>query len=391
MSERPASVIRWLGLVRVLIDALASDGGGSATYWRGFLPALGTVDPGSEYLILRAPWQTFWDFSAPPNVRFVNVARLARRSAWRRALWEQVAVPALVRHHQIDVLFSPADITSLRAPCARVLAIRNFNPYLGGSLGRGLAYYVNRKVGLRRLTWLSARRASRIIFVSEFSRTVVCRQLGIPLDRTIVVHHGLNPIFWKRSVDLPERLRQLPRPYLLTVSDIAAHKNCPFLVRVFARLAERPGFRHHLVIAGEPRFAPDVREVARIADDSGLGGRVCVLGQVRFDDLPALYQGADVFVFPSILETFGHPLVEAMASGLPVVASNATAVPEICQSAAVYFDPTNVAEAAEAIARILADEGLRQELTARGTERAAAFTWERAARETVQVLRAAAA
>ena len=374
--------------MRVLIDALATTGGGGATYLRGLLPALGKADPQTEYVVLRAPWQDFWDFELPDNAHLLNVPLPKERSVLGRVLWEQFAMPVLARENDIDVLYCPGDIASLLAPCPVVLAIRNSNPYLGGSLGRGWRYYVNRKIALRTLTWASARKAARVIFVSNFSRSVVCRQLRIPIQKTEVIYHGLSPIFRSCS-DVPLRMLEIPHPYLLSVSNILAHKNYPFLVRVFAQMTRDADFQHHLIIAGSQVFQKDVKEMERIADEAGIAERVHLLGHVPHDDLSALYRHADLFVLPSLLETFGHPLVEAMASGVPIVASNSTCIPEICGDAALYFDPADVNQAVEQISRALTDRSLRQCLVAKGLRRATEFSWEQTARKTLNVLKAA--
>jgi glycosyltransferase involved in cell wall biosynthesis len=376
-------------MMQVLIDALAAFGGGSSTYYRSLLPTLGKVGPENEYWVLRAPWQDLWNFELPGNVHLLEVPLLKQRSVPRRVLWEQLRMPTLIRKYGIDVLLSPADITSLLAPCPVVLEIRNSNPYLGGSLSRGWRYYIDRKIVLRSLTWASARKATCVIFVSDFSRSVIVRQLHIPQHKTHVVYHGLNPIFCNPSPAVPAWLESLPRPYLLSVSSISAHKNYPFLVCAFADMARHEEFRHHLVIAGAHTFQKHVDEMQQIAEQAGLRGRLHLLGQINYNELPALYRQADLFVFPSLLETFGHPLVEAMASGVPVVVSNSTAIPEICADGALYFDPTDVGDAVMKISQVLADHALRQHLVAKSLARAAEFSWEQTARKTLEVLRMA--
>jgi glycosyltransferase involved in cell wall biosynthesis len=177
---------------------------------------------------------------------------------------------------------------------------------------------------------------------------------------------------------------------VLSVSGISAHKNYPFLVRAFVEVVRRSDLRHHLVVAGPPVFQRHVEEMQQIADRAGLGERLHLLGPVAYNELPALYRQADLFVLASLLETFGHTLVEAMASGVPVVTSNITSPPEICADAAIYFDPTDISDAVEKISRALTDRSLHERLAARGLARAADFSWEKTAEKTVSVLRAAA-
>jgi glycosyltransferase involved in cell wall biosynthesis len=375
--------------LRILINALAIVGGGGVSHLKGILPALGEVDPDNTYLVLRTPWQPFWDFDLPANVRLVTAPLANQRNVPQRALWEQFALPSFIRQQAVDVLFCPTDIASLLAPCPEVLAIRNPNPYLGGGMDRGLVYSINRKILLRNLTGLSARKSRTVIFVSDFSRSVVCSVLRIPRQKTAVVHHGLHPMFHERPGPKIEPAEVMGQPYLLSVSSIAAHKNYPFLAQVFARLARDPNFKHHLILAGPPVFQQDVERIKEITREANVADRVHLLGQVPYEDLPALYRGADLFVFPSLLETFGHPLIEAMASGLPVVASNRTSIPELCGDAALYFDPEECQDAIDQITRLLADHALRQELVEKGLTRSRDFTWQNAARQTAAILQAA--
>jgi len=375
--------------LKVLIDALAAVAGGSATYFRNFLPILGEIDSGSEYMVLRAPWQDFWTFELPDNIHLVKVSSLRERSAAKRLLWEQDRIPPLIRKYGVDLLFCPADIVPLLAPCKTVLAIRNPNPYLGKNMERGLFYYLDRKIALRALTALSARKADQVIFVSNFSQSVVCKQLKIPQPKTNVVYHGLSPSFCRATDRSLSPTRLMPQPYILSVSSISGHKNYPFLVRVFAHIVKNFDFAHHLVIAGNHTFRKDVDKIKRIAQETGIEDRVHLLGYVSYDELPEIYSQADLFVFPSLVETFGHPLVEAMASGIPVAASNAASLPEICDDAAVYFDPTDTQEAVNKISHLLVNRSLREDLVQKGLARAAEFSWEKAVRETLAVFQKA--
>lgn len=373
--------------MRIMIDALATLGGGGETYLRGLLPALGDADQDSEFWVLRAPWQQFWDFALPANVTLVNVPALKDRAVPRRVFWQQAMFPDFVRKQHIDVLFCPTDTITLAAPCKTVLTIQNFNPYLGGALQRGLRYYISRKIVLRSATWISARKAANVIFVSDYSRRIVCRQLGIPLDKAAVVHHGLAQVFSNSQLEVPDWLNHIPRPYLLSISAIMGHKNYPFLVRAFVALVQRHNIPHHLVIAGPQLFQEHVQQMQQIAQQAGLEDRLHLLGAVAQSELPALYQQAELFIFPSLLEVFGFPLIEAMASGVPVVASDATSSPELCGEAAVYFDPTDIGDAVEKICQALRDDPLRERLAANGLARAADFSWEKTAKKTVAVLK----
>jgi glycosyltransferase involved in cell wall biosynthesis len=229
-----------------------------------------------------------------------------------------------------------------------------------------------------------ARRAAALVFVSEPFRRTAAAALGPLRAPQSVVEPGLDPIFHAPPGDGFDELR----PYVLSVSDFYPYKNFASLVQAFARLG-RPDLR--LVIAGRPLDAGSVRETREAARAAGVAARVELLGAVRFERMPALYARAECFAFPSLLESFGFPPLEAMACGTPVACSSASVMPAVCGDGPLYFDPLDPADIAAAIARVLDDEPLRARLREAGRARAAAFDWSRSGRLLVEVLASTAA
>lgn len=366
--------------MRILIDGLAATVGGGITYLKNAIPHLVSMNAEHEFLILLLSRQGI-RLRAHPRLQILRL-RLPLSSPWVRLAYEQAVLPRLLRRHAVDLLYSPADFTCLRAPCPVVLAIRNPNPYTEPYPFYSYDYW--RLTFLRFLTRLSARRADRIIFVSEHSRRMVSDRFGLPQGKTRVVYHGLGEHFLKSSLksDFPPRV---PQPYILSVSTIYRYKNFVRLIEAFGLLRRRGVFNGDLVIAGRPLERDYVAEMYSQIAAWDLNEYVHLLNEVPYEDLPALYRGASLFVFPSYSETFGHPLVEAMACKVPVVASKVMCMPEICQDAALYFDPFDVNDMAQKMASVLQDEKLRQALRERGQQRAREFSWEKSARETLRV------
>jgi glycosyltransferase involved in cell wall biosynthesis len=234
------------------------------------------------------------------------------------------------------------------------------------------------------------RRASRVIAVSDATRRELLARYRLPPDRIVVVPEAADPGFAAATPDDAGRVRTrygLAGPYVLFVGLQEPKKNLGVLLEAVARLKRAgawPGAR--LAVAGAAGWGELALE-ARVAR-LGLDGVVRFLGPVPDADLPGLYAGAAAFAFPSLWEGFGLPVLEAMAAGAPVVASRRGAIPEVAGDAAVLVEP-EAAPLAEALGRVLADEGLRDRLSAAGRERARGFSWERAARETLAVYRAA--
>ncbi len=221
----------------------------------------------------------------------------------------------------------------------------------------------------------TVRVARRVITVSEFSRERLRAVYGLAPEKIVVAPNAAGPSF-RPLQDFPRK----PWPYLLTVGDLQPRKNHISLIQAFASFAER--HPHRLLIAG--RVGWHGNEVRRAAIASGAGNRIDFLGYVDDAELPALYNGADLSVYPSVYEGFGLPVVEAMACGTPVVASRSTALPEVAGDAAVLADTNNPRDLCVAMESALADA---PRLRAAGLARAAQFSWRESARKTVAAYR----
>lgn len=219
-------------------------------------------------------------------------------------------------------------------------------------------------------------RAEAIICVSESTRDDLLRFYEVDPRRVFAIHSGVA----SAGEDAGAPLR-LPDRYILFVSTIEPRKNLEVLLDAFERLKARGAYDGALVVVGRigwksETLAPRLR-----------GSDIHHLDYLDPGELAAVYRGAELFVFPSIYEGFGFPLLEAMAHGVPAIAARSSSLPEIGGEAALYFDPTNARELESGIERLLRDSALRESLIARGRERAAQFRWEDAADRTLEVLR----
>jgi glycosyltransferase involved in cell wall biosynthesis len=177
----------------------------------------------------------------------------------------------------------------------------------------------------------------------------------------------------------------LRRPYLLFVSTLYPYKNVETLIRSLAHLVTEKGVDWELVIVGRDYDSQQPR-LQSLARDLGVSERTRFLGFVPTDDLPALYSAAQAFVFPSLVETFGKPLVEAMRCGVPVIASNTSCIPEVLGGAGILVDPLDVEQMASAIHEAAVNQILRTNLIEHGLKRALFFSWEAGAKETLSTI-----
>ncbi len=229
-------------------------------------------------------------------------------------------------------------------------------------------------------------RADRIICVSCYTRDQLCRVLGVRPESCVVAHHGVEQDPPPPSDAARRRARELAGsgPFFLSVGAVQVRKNVPAAIEAVSRLPPALGAR--LVVAGSAGHG--AQEIVNLIRRRGLSDRIRLLGYTDDHTLDALYAKAAALLFPSLEEGFGLPVLEAMTRGLPVIASNTSALPEIAGEAAVLLDPQDVEGMAGAARRLLEDDAWRAEWSARGRARARQFTWQRAARATLDVYQA---
>lgn len=231
-------------------------------------------------------------------------------------------------------------------------------------------------------------RAERVIAVSEATADDLVEHIGLSRRRIHVVHEGLDPTFAAaEEVAASPAPEGTPDRYLLFVSTLEPRKNVIGVLRAFGLLLDW-GYPGDLVLVG--RWGWRTEGLRAELEAFPAPGRIVHLDRVPREELPALYRGADALLFPSWLEGFGLPLLEAMASGTPVVTSGRSSMPEVAGSAAVYVDPGRPHGIASAVAALLEDPQHGRRLGELGRRRAAAFSWERAAGATAEILRQAA-
>ena len=237
----------------------------------------------------------------------------------------------------------------------------------------------------------SLRRARHVIAISEFTKREIVETLRIPEEKITVTPLAPRAAF--RPVDdahifngVRSRYR-LPERFILCVGTLAPYKNLARVIEAFARL-RRTGLPHHLVLAGFAYFgaAAVLDAITRL----GLSALVHRIGYVTDDDLPALYSLADLFVYPSLYEGFGIPLLEAMACGTPVVASGVTSIPEVVGSAALLVDARDVGALADTMVAVLGQKETAARLRAAGLAQVKQFSWDTTARQTLAVYDAVA-
>jgi len=352
--------------------------GGPETYEHNLVRAIAEADQETDYHVYCLSEQARQSFALRQDNIHFHVLRPAAR--W---ISIPVTLPLTLMRDRPDLLhatFTPPPL----APVDYVFTHHCFSTFAHPEFYDPAVLWRLNKLIVRGLE-----HARHILCVSENVRDLTAEKFGIPLEKMSVVYNGISPVF--RPVPPAEARAALAQrhgidgPYLLYAGNLQARKNIIRLLEAYALFRREVTDAPQLVLVG--RRTRRSEGIDEALDRLRLRDHVRELGHLPNEDLPLIYSGAEQFVFPSLWEGFGIPVVEAMACGTPVVTSNLSSLPEVCGGAAVLVDPYSVEDIAAGMHRLFTDAGLQQDLHTRGLARAAQFTWERTARETLAVYR----
>lgn len=322
---------------------------------------------------------------APPPGLFLGDAESRVMPSPR--LWTHLRLSWEMRSRPPDLLFVPSHVLPLVHPHRSVVTVHDLGYHYYPQ-----AHTLSQNLYLRWSTRYNARAATTVLADSEATRADLLHYYRIPEGKIIVVYPGrdetLAPVADLEALAAVRARYSLADPYLLYVGTLHPRKNLVRLVQAFAALL-RSGPESipsdlQLVLAGQKGWLYE--EIFAQVRKLGLTGRVVLTGYVPDADLAALLSGALAFVFPSLYEGFGLPVLEAMACGTPVVCSGVSSLPEVAGDAALLVDPLDVEALAEALGRIATDDELRASLVGRGFGQVRRFSWRRCAEQTLQVL-----
>jgi len=331
---------------------------------------------------------------AKQNVKYAKEEIIVptARNKIGRGLERLFTLPYELNKREVDVVYFPYYYPMLAGAVAftkkkKVLTIHDLVPLL---------YPQTQPSKIEARLWAATmkrfiRSFSKLTTVSEHTKQDVVVHFGIPAEMIDVIYPGCNPAF-RRISDEAERvlLSQLLRdhfgldfPFILFVGTLEPRKNVQRILQAFAILKSQ-GYPHKLVLVGKKgwKYEPVFRTISELH----LTEDVIWTGYAKIEEMVALYNFADVFVFPSLYEGFGSPPLEAMACGTPVVTSNISSLPEVVGDAALLASPENVEEIANAMVSIIEDTELKKKLAFKGLERAKQFTWEKTAEKTWSLL-----
>ena len=352
--------------------------GGIGVYSRYLTQELLACDPDNAYILFYRSQSNLGRFQNYPNAKELVV------SAPNKMLWDQVSIPLACRQEKVDVLLHPKFTVPLLAPCKTVMVLHGagwFMPEFSKFWNKTDLKYV------RLMMPVYIKKAAAVMSVSEITTETFNRVFNLTDGKIKTVYFGPGKHFRRiEDENILENVRRkynLPDDFIFTLSgyDRGDRKNFKGILKAYKKHHGRTG--HHLVVGGKDcdRFKIDYE----IPDD-GYGKDILFPGWIEQEDLPAFYSMASVFLYPSNVEAFPIPITEAMACGTPIITSNANGLVEIVGDAAILVDPNDPAEIAEALNRVLCDPGLSSAQSARALKRSENFTWEKCARQTLEIL-----
>lgn len=343
---------------------------GTEYYSRELIKGLTFIDEENKYILYAG--------LEPPE----ELKKLPANFSWRivrfKYLWTMIRFSwEFIFRKRNEVLFVPAHVIPLISPKKTIVTIHD-------------VAYVQHKEAFSRFAQLyhrfalsMARRKAKLVITDSMASKKDIAEIGrIPLEKIKVI-----PLGYDKNLYYPEKRKKTTKPYIYTIGRIEEKKNILNILKAFKILKENYQIPHQLIFAGRPGYGyQDIKEYWNNLPEE-IKRQIQELGYIPINKMASLMRQADIFLFPSFFEGFGMPILDAMASGVPVVTSNVSSCPEVAGDAAIQVDPYNVNEIVKAVLDFVNNQKLKEEYTKKGLEQANKFSWERCARETLAAIR----
>jgi glycosyltransferase involved in cell wall biosynthesis len=364
--------------MRIAINTLAMKRElyGVGNYIKNLVSMLSALDRENSYVLFASRDNVCHLQGLGPNFE----VGLAPHNLPLRVCWEQTLLPLRLRQERIDVYHGPTFVTPFVKTCAQVVTIHDMTFHTMPQ-----RHTFAKQLYFRNVIPAAIRRSDMAIAVSESTKRDILRLVKTDADKIAVVHLGVNARFLSSNgIEELAAVRMkygIPRQFILFVGLIEPRKNLPGLVEAYQAVCSTSPY--DLVLAGSLGW--DYAALLKKIADSPVRHQIHMPGYIADADLPALYRAAAVFVYPSFYEGFGLPVLEAMASGTPVISSATSSLPELVGNAGILVEPSDTNDLASALSRVMEDGSLRQRMSEDGIERAKLFTWQKTASETLDV------
>lgn len=376
--------------MRIGVDARATtDHRGPGRYLRSLLRTLAQIDKKNTYFLFYEKGQL--DSFILDQANFIKKPFSSDTPERFRDIFfrEHFRLPGELRRYKLDLLFQPNNYLFFLGPGKIVVTLHDLKFLVLPELLKALSF--KERIISRMILSMIKRKASKVITISEHTREAAIRYLRLSPGRVVAIPHGISPDFQPiRDERILKRVRErynLGRDFILYLGGVNPWKNLESLIHAYSQVINEVN-SPELIIAGEIEKDYSISSfprIKRMIADYKISHRIRFLGFIPDEDLPGLYNLAKFFVFPSLYEGFGFPVLEAMACGCPVISSRATSLPEVVGEGALLFNPRDPGELVRAMKRVLTDRSLRTELREKGLSRASKFSWLKCAQETLKV------
>jgi glycosyltransferase involved in cell wall biosynthesis len=343
--------------------------GGVKVYTQNLLPRLFLRDLANRYVLMYQNPALLGTYATYPNVEEIAIPIPGT------VLWDQLAAPWIAKKKHLDIIFNPKFTIPLLSQPKKVFVVHGSEWFV-----RPWAFQWHDRIYRKFCSPLYYRYADAVISVSQNSADDLIKYTKIGKDKIYVIHHGFNdnifyPIRDSQQLEIIRTKYELPKHFILFAGQIYPEKNFGGIIKAFA--VAKKHIDHKLVVAGDLRWnsANDVRLIYKY----GIQDDVLFIGWIPQKELAAVYNLAELFIFPSFYEGFGIPLLEAMACGCPIITSKTGSPPEVVGNAAVLIDPSDSKSIAAAIQEALHNTNLRERLKENGLKRAKGFSWDNCA------------
>ncbi len=372
--------------MRIAIDARMGDTrGGIGVYIRELISHLADIDKKNQYFVIV---NKHGDGSFVPSADnfTILVSSITRKHYFIKDLWNLFFLPFLLKANNIDIYFNPRYVLPIfKGKTKMVVTMHDMIAFLYPEIWPGISGF-----RIRSYIKYSSQRADIIITISSWAKKDIVRILNIPKDKIKVIYNGINKKLFKSISDLSlERLVKrkygIRKKFILTVGPLGARKNHDRLIDAYGILPKCIRENYQLIVIGEKKGT--YNNLLKKASKTCPADDIVFTGFIPEKEMPIVISAASLFVFPSLYEGFGIPLLEAMACGTPILASNVSSIPEVVGGAALLFDPYNLNEMANAIDKAINDKDLRQKLVQRGFEQIKKYSWENTAKEILGVFK----
>ena len=348
---------------------------GNETYICRLCERLPLLAPDINFIIATYDCDFFPQLKKLPNVEIVHISR----APIRRLFFE---LPYISRKYKADLMHGTYALP-LMPGCKTVVSVHDV------SFMEHPEWFSKRdQLVLRLGVSSSIKQASIVLTISNFSKSAIMTNYKASCNRIVSIPIGVDIERFTNPPQLSSKLKKqygITKPYILALGNLQPRKNIKRLIDAFHSSKQSIKEPLQLILAGKAQFKSN--EIIKQVERLGLKDDISFTGYVRDEDLPSLYGGANIFIYPSLYEGFGLPILEAMAAGVAVISSKTTAMPEVCGNAVHYINPTDSNDIANAIIKIANDKVYRSRLVEKGLKRAVSYTWDKTALDTLKIYR----